>query len=240
MTGLVATSHPNLAGTGSFKRGGCEAQDEGSQLIAELVAPLPRSLVVDFCAGAGGKTLALAAAMANRGRIIAADSDARKLAELRRRSRRAKVGNVQQVTVEGDRLPAVLEAVAGKVDRVLVDVPCTGVGSLRRHPELRFRLTEQEAADLPRRQLAIADRVVPLLASGGRLIYATCTLLERENRGVVTELLARHPELELVPIAEIIASERAALVADSSGRFVELFPHRHGTDGFFAAVMQRS
>jgi 16S rRNA (cytosine967-C5)-methyltransferase len=240
-TAVHVESRTNLFGLAAFKAGKFEAQDEGSQLLAELVAPPPRGLVVDFCAGAGGKTLALAAAMANRGRVLAADVDGRKLKELARRARRAGVTTVQTAELPpGDRagLPAALARVEGKVDRVLIDAPCTGVGSLRRNPELRFRLTPAELARLPEAQLAICERALGLLAPGGRLIYATCTVLHAENRDVIARLLARHPGLEPVPVKEIWGAARAEPIAGPDGALA-LVPQRHGTDGFYAAVLRR-
>ncbi len=237
-TALVVAAPTDLHRLDSFRAGGFEPMDEGSQLIAELVAPPSRGLVVDFCAGAGGKSLALAAAMGNTGRVLAADVDGRKLARLRKRARRAGVTTIHGVAMdlEGD-LPAALDRVAGRAERVLVDAPCSGLGALRRHPETRWRLTERDLDELPRRQLEIAERALPLVAPGGWLIYATCTVLRAENQEVVAALRARHRDLAPVPIADILGPERAARVADPSGQFLTLVPHRHGTDGFFAAVL---
>jgi 16S rRNA (cytosine967-C5)-methyltransferase len=235
-------SRTNLFALEAFKAGRFEAQDEGSQLIAELVAPPPRGIVVDFCAGAGGKTLAIAAAMANRGRVLACDVDERKLTELRRRVRRAAVTTVQAAALEPGAkasFPPPLARLEGRADRVLVDTPCSGVGSLRRNPELRFRLTPADLVRLPEEQLAICRRAAALVAPGGRLIYATCSVLAAENREVVDRLLAREPELELVPTKEIWGGERARALGDADGTFLEVRPDRHGTDGFFAAVLRR-
>lgn len=227
----------NLFGLSGFKQGKFEAQDEGSQLIAELVAPPPRARVVDYCAGAGGKTLALAAMMANRGRIVAADIDARKLTELRRRGRRAGVTNVHAVTLSSE--GAGLDDVSGKAQRVLVDAPCSGIGALRRNPEARWRLTPQDLARMPALQVSICERALELVAPGGRLVYATCTMLKRENQEVVAALLAAHSGLELMPIKAIWGGERARAVADDSGTYLSTMPDHHGTDGFFAAVLRR-
>jgi 16S rRNA (cytosine967-C5)-methyltransferase len=231
----------NLFGLEAFQRGELEAQDEGSQLLAELVDPPPRGTTVDFCAGAGGKTLALAAATGGKGRVVASDVDPAKLDELRRRARRAGVANAQAVALDPDPtapLPPALADVAGKVDRVLVDAPCSGVGALRRNPEARWRLAEDELASFAARQLAIARRAAALLAPGGRLVYATCTVLRVENAAVVDALRAARPELEVVPLAEVLGA-RAAALAGADGRFLEVAPHRHGTDGFFGAVLRR-
>ncbi len=198
--------------------------------------------MIDYCAGAGGKTLAIAAALASRGRVIATDVDARKLAELRRRARRAGASNVQAIELPGggESWPAGLEQYVGQADRVLVDAPCTGVGALRRNPEARWRLDPESPARMAAAEIAIAERALALVRPGGRLIYATCSLLGAENRGVVDQLLKRHPELELVPVKEIWGKERASRVSDQRGEMLELVPHRHGTDGFFAAVMRRA
>jgi 16S rRNA (cytosine967-C5)-methyltransferase len=238
---VVVDSRTNLFSLDAFRAGRFEAQDEGSQLVAELVAPPPRSRAVDFCAGAGGKSLALAALLGNRGRVIACDVDARKLAELRRRARRAGATNIQTVELNAEEgaLPPPLVRLEGGAERVLVDAPCSGIGALRRNPEARWRLVPADFERLPAQQLAIARRALDLVAPGGRLIYATCTVLRAENQAVVERLLAERSDLELVPIKDVWGSARAAPIVDSSGAFLELLPHRHGTDGFFAAVMRR-
>jgi 16S rRNA (cytosine967-C5)-methyltransferase len=241
-TALQVTTRTNLFGLAAFKAGRFEAQDEGSQLCAELVAPPPRALVVDGCAGAGGKTLAIAAALGNRGRVLAADVDERKLTELKRRARRAGATTVQAIALDADELspwPAALARAAERVDRILLDVPCSGVGALRRNPEARGRLQPSDLVRLPALQRRIAERFLPLLAPGGRLIYATCTLLRAENQAVIEALAAEHGELEPVPVKEVWGAARAAPLADPEGRYLTLAPHRHGTDGFFAAVLRR-
>lgn len=242
--GLVVEGRGNLFGLRAFRRGAFELQDEGSQLIAELVAPPPRSRVVDYCAGAGGKSLALAALLGNRGRVVAADVDARKLHELRRRARRAGATNVHAVTLarEGGWPPA-LARVEGMAARVLVDAPCSAVGTLRRHPEVRWRLGRDEAARYPALQVALCERALSLLEPGGLLIYATCTLLPAENQEVVERVLAAHAGLSLVPAQELAAgvwgADAATALVDASGRFLALDPARHDTDGFFAAALRR-
>jgi 16S rRNA (cytosine967-C5)-methyltransferase len=255
-SGLVAEDRGNLFALRAYERGAFEPQDEGSQMIAELVAPPERSVVVDYCAGAGGKTLALAALLGNRGRVVAADVDARKLQELRRRARRAGASNVHAVALERDAgWPDAMNRLDGTVARVLVDAPCSAVGTLRRHPEVRWRLSPEEVARYPELQVQLCERVLSLLAPGGCLIYATCTLLAPENQGVVERLLAAHPALSLVPVAELApglwggdgagpaagSADVAAAVTDPSGRYLMLDPARHsaGPDGFFAAVLRR-
>jgi 16S rRNA (cytosine967-C5)-methyltransferase len=257
--GLVAPERANLAGLRAYERGAFELQDEGSQMIAELVAPPPRSWVVDYCAGAGGKTLALADMLGNRGRVVAADVDGRKLQELRRRTRRAGIGNVQAVPLEREAgWPPALVDLDGKVARVLVDAPCSAVGTLRRHPEVRWRLSPEEVARYPELQVRLCERALSLVAPGGHLIYATCTVLAPENQGVVERVLAAHPGFSLVPVRALAPAlwgapaEPAAGAAapapvppdldaltDPDGRYLRLDPARHGTDGFFAAVLRR-
>jgi 16S rRNA (cytosine967-C5)-methyltransferase len=232
----------NLFALPAFRTGQFEAQDEGSQLIAELVAPNPKAKVVDYCAGAGGKTLALAALMGNRGRLIATDVAHRELAELRRRARRAGVDNVAAVTLSDDPRephPKPVEAWRGRADRVLIDAPCSGLGALRRNPEIRWRLQESDLVSLPALQLEIAERALDLVAPGGRLIYATCSVLPEENEHVAGELRRRHPELIVMSPREVWGGERGEPLCDPSGEYMELLPHRHGTDGFFAAVLRR-
>ncbi|MCG8424624.1 MAG: RsmB/NOP family class I SAM-dependent RNA methyltransferase [Proteobacteria bacterium] len=239
---LHVVTRTNLFSLDLFRKGHFEAQDEGSQLIAELVAPPPRARVIDYCAGAGGKTLALAALMGNRGRIVATDVDNRKLAELRRRARRAGVSTAQTIVLqsgENEPFPASLTNMEGRAHRVLADVPCTGIGALRRNPEARWRLSPDDLVRLPTQQLEIAARAMSLVAPGGRLIYATCTVLRRENEEVVAGLLKLRPDFETMPIKAIWGADRARPIATEDGVFLSLDPARHGADGFFAAVLRR-
>lgn len=229
--GLELVTRTNAFGLAAFKAGLFEVQDEASQLIGEIVAPPPRGTVVDACAGAGGKTLALGAALAGKGRIVAYDVDEKKLAELRRRTRRAGLANVQAISVAEGVPPQ-------QAARVLVDAPCSGLGVLRRNPEARWRLLPEEVAAFPSRQLTLLEQYAPLVEPGGRLIYATCTFLRAEDEGVVEAFLARHEAFRVMPAKEILGSERAARMGD--GTFLRTWPHRHGTDGFFAAVMRRA
>jgi 16S rRNA (cytosine967-C5)-methyltransferase len=227
--GLTIVRPINPFRLASFHEGLFELQDEGSQLIAELVAPPPKSAVIDFCAGAGGKTLHLSALLGNKGRVFAHDVSARKLDELRKRARRAGCTNVEATLDLAGVRPAA---------RVLVDAPCSGLGVLRRNPELRLRLTEESVARFPEEQLAILERAAPWVLPNGRLIYSTCTFLPEENDGVVQAFLQKHDDFELMPAKEILGSARAASIGD--GRVLRLFPEAHGTDAFFAAVLRRS
>jgi 16S rRNA (cytosine967-C5)-methyltransferase len=235
----VAAARSNVFALRAFREGLFEVQDEASQLVAELCAPPPRAVVVDACAGAGGKTLALGAALGGRGRVLAFDVDARKLAELRRRAARAGLSNVHPMVVGADGPSAEVRAAVGErgAARVLVDAPCSGLGVLRRNPEARWRLDAAAVASFPARQRALLAAYAPLVAEGGRLIYATCTFTRPENEDVVQAFLQDHPEFQLVPVKEIWGAARAATIGD--GQVLRTWPHRQGTDGFFAAVMRR-
>lgn len=242
-TAVIIETRTNLFGTAAFKRGAMEAQDEGSQLLADLATAglsNPRPLVVDLCAGAGGKTLAIAGRLGNRGRIIATDVDGKKLEELRRRARRAGVSNAQAIELSNGAWTKELDAIVGKADVVFVDAPCSGVGALRRNPEARWRLRESDLPDFATRQLQILESALRLLAPGGRLVYGTCTLLAVENQQVVDALLAR-AELHQMPLARVplalVMGERARAF-EVDGAFL-CAPHRHGTDGFFGQILHR-
>jgi 16S rRNA (cytosine967-C5)-methyltransferase len=233
-TALIIDSRTNLFASPAFKRGAMEAQDEGSQLLAELAEPreLKKSLVIDYCAGAGGKTLAIAARLANRGRVLASDVDERKLEELRRRARRAGVSNAQAVMIDGDHWPKELEASRGKADVVFVDAPCSGIGALRRNPEARWRLREADIAGFVAKQTQIMKLAVELAAPGARVVYATCSLLTAENDGVANAISGVEP----LALSEVLGPRAEALSRE--GAFT-VTPHRHGTDGFYAKVMTR-
>jgi len=218
----------------AFQSGLVEIQDEGSQLIALLVDARPGMRVADWCAGAGGKTLAMAMTMENRGQIVACDVSATRLEGAVRRLRRAGVHNVERHLIEtGGKW---LKRRAGTFDRVLVDAPCTGTGTWRRNPDARLRLTEADLAELTQKQAAILDTAQSLVRKGGRLVYATCSLLSQENEAQVSAFLARHPDFALLPLSRAWPDGTAAA---PPGETLSLTPHRHGTDGFFAAVLER-
>jgi 16S rRNA (cytosine967-C5)-methyltransferase len=222
--------------------GSIEIQDEGSQLVALLCAAGPGQQVVDYCAGAGGKSLALAAQMQNKGQIFAFDSEARRLEPLRARLQRARVRNIQVHALGEVAAVAALSGLAGKADRVLLDVPCSGSGTWRRNPESKWRLGPEQLARYVAVQGRILRSTAPLVRPGGRLIYATCSFLMEENEDQIESFLAEQPDFEVVPINrvwdEVMAdTDRAACPCD--GPYLRLTPARHGTDGFFAAVLQR-
>lgn len=230
---LVLETRQNVYSMAPFRDGWMELQDEGSQLIAELVAPPPGGTVIDACAGAGGKTLALGALLANRGRIYAYDVGDERLEELRRRARRAGLTNVQATVAPKEGPPPT----ARPAPRVLLDVPCSGTGALRRNPEGRWRLSPRDLHELVRKQRAILEAYAPLVSDGGRLVYATCSILREENDDIVAAFLAAHDDFEPVPAKEILGRERALRMGD--GEALRLLPHVHHTDGFYARVLRR-
>jgi 16S rRNA (cytosine967-C5)-methyltransferase len=218
-----------------FLAGKVEVQDEGSQLLCHLVAPRRGELVVDFCAGAGGKTLALAALMQSHGRVYAYDVSASRIEKLGPRLRRSGLSNVhpQVIASEND---IRIKRLAGKADRVLVDAPCSGLGTLRRNPDLKWRMRESDIAELADKQMRLLVAAARLVRPGGRLVYATCSILDDENEAVAAAFAAAHPEFVPVPCNEILATQRISV---DTGLYLKLSPALHGTDGFFAAVFER-
>jgi 16S rRNA (cytosine967-C5)-methyltransferase len=237
--GLVVAGEAPLFGLDAWRRGAFEQQDEGSQLAALAVAPPPRGKVFDACAGSGGKALALAAMLQNRGAVLAADVQARRVAALQQRARRAGAHDLRAVAVAEDAWPSAVREFAAAADRILLDVPCSGVGSWRRRPEARWSLQPGDLPSLQRRQAELLDRACGVLQPGARIAYVTCTVFAAENERQVEAALARHPELELVPLKEVLGGAMAAPISDAGGRYLSLRPDRHGTDGFFAAVLRR-
>ena len=236
---LTFTGRTNVFALKAFKAGLFEVQDEGSQLIAEACGARPGQIVVDACAGAGGKALALMAEMRNRGKLIACDRDGRRLDELRLRARRDGAHNWEARSVpEGASGEARLSDLRGKADVVLVDAPCSGLGALRRNPDARWRMDEAEVDSFPPRQRDILRRYAALVRPGGRLVYATCSINRRENEDVRASFLAEYPEFVPVPPIEMLGAERAAALG-ARAEDVQLLPHRHGTDGFYLAALDR-
>jgi len=241
--GLRCQGKPAVQPLDAFRRGAIEVQDEGSQLLALLLDARRGEMVADFCAGAGGKTLALGAAMRNTGRLYAFDTSAHRLDALKPRLARSGLSNVHPVAIAHERDERILR-LAGKIDRVLVDAPCSGLGTLRRNPDLKWRQTPQAVCEMARTQAAILASASRLLKPGGRLVYATCSLLTDENERIAQDFGAAHPMLRPLPVAELLAElklpQAAALCSEVQGAsYLRLWPHRHGTDGFFAAVWQR-
>jgi 16S rRNA (cytosine967-C5)-methyltransferase len=233
--GLRILKKPSLQNLPLFKEGAIEVQDEGSQILAQIVGAKRGEMVVDFCAGAGGKTLALGALMRNTGRLYAFDVSEKRLAKLKPRMARSGLSNVHPVQIAHER-DAKVKRLAGKIDRVLVDAPCSGMGTLRRNPDVKWRQKEDAIAEMHDKQVGILDGAARLLKGGGRLVYATCSLLEEENQRVVENFLATHPEFDLVPMSQVLAEQKIPLDMDD---YLVLLPHVHQTDGFFAAVLER-
>jgi len=234
--GLRVAGRPQLGRHALVTSGALEVQDEGSQLVGYLVAPRRGEMVVDFCAGAGGKTLLLGALMRSLGRLYAFDTAERRLANLKPRLARSGLSNVHPQLISSER-DAKIKRLAGKIDRVLVDAPCTGFGTLRRNPDLKWRQAESAVAELARKQQAILAAAATLVKPGGRLVYATCSVLPEENDAIVAEFLAMRPDFARGNAAAELA--RAGIALDT-GANLELFPHRHACDGFFAAILERA
>jgi 16S rRNA (cytosine967-C5)-methyltransferase len=223
-----------------FKNGSVEVQDEGSQLLALCVDAKRGEMVADFCAGAGGKTLVLGASMRNTGRLYAFDTSGHRLAALKPRLARSGLSNVYPVQLAHERDERI-KRLAGKMDRVLVDAPCSGLGTLRRNPDLKWRQSPDSVLELQAKQTDILNSAARLLKPGGRLVYATCSLLEVENEAVVQAFnQAQGQHFKTLPVAEVLAKTPAGHTPDLvEGDYLRLWPDRHGTDAFFAAVWER-
>lgn len=233
--GIRMPNRMNISRHVLFTEGKIEVQDEGSQLLAYLVAPKRGMMVADFCAGAGGKSLAMGALMRNTGRLYAFDVSEKRLHNLGQRLKRSGLSNLhaQVINSESD---AKLKRLHGKFDRVLVDAPCSGLGTLRRNPDLKWRQMPEDIAELNLKQASILGRAAKLTKPGGRLIYATCSLLSDENEAIAEAFLANHPDFVQINAAEILAQQQINL---DTGPYLKLLPHLHDTDGFFAAVFEK-
>ena len=238
--GIRVGGKPSVTKLAAFARGDFEVQDEGSQLLALLTGARRGETVVDFCAGAGGKTLALGALMRGTGRLYAFDTSGHRLAAMQPRLERSGLGAVYPIQIAHERDERIAR-LAGKADRVLVDAPCTGLGTLRRHPDLKWRQSPALLAAFGQTQPRILAAAAALVKDGGRLVYATCSPLIEENEAVASQFDAAHatrfkrlPALDLLQKARVDGAP--SLV---SGEAMRLWPHRHGTDGFFAAAWQR-
>ncbi len=237
--GLRLAGKPALTKLEAFTRGAIEVQDEGSQLLAAMLDARRSEMVVDFCAGAGGKTLAIGASMRNTGRLYAFDTSAHRLDALKPRLARSGLSNVHPAAIAHERDDRI-KRLAGKIDRVLVGAPCTGLGTLRRNPDLKWRQTPEGVQEMAAKQLAILRSAARLLKPGGRLVYATCSLLREENEAVAQAFGEQEPAFQVLPAIEALAPLKLADPgALCSGDFLRLWPHRHATDGFFAAAWVR-
>jgi 16S rRNA (cytosine967-C5)-methyltransferase len=238
--GLRLADKPLLTKLDLFVQGDIEVQDEGSQLLALLLDGKRGEMVVDFCAGAGGKTLAVGASMRSTGRLYAFDVSAHRLDALKPRLARSGLSNVHPVAIAHERDDRI-KRLAGKIDRVLVDAPCSGLGTLRRNPDLKWRQNPKAIEEMAVKQLAILQSAARLLKPGGRLVYATCSMLQAENEAVAQAFQALQPDFKPLPAAELLSKLGVAQPEFlCAGEYLRLWPHRHATDGFFAAVWQRA
>ncbi|SFF11185.1 RsmB/NOP family class I SAM-dependent RNA methyltransferase [Nitrosomonas sp. Nm166] len=234
--GIRLIGKPAINRHALFLSGKIEVQDEGSQLLGYLLAPKRGEMVVDFCAGAGGKSLLLGALMHSKGRLYAFDVSEKKLNNLKPRFKRSGLSNLhaQRIMHEND---SKVRRLVGKIDRVLVDAPCSGLGTLRRNPDLKWRQSPQSIDELKTKQAAILSAAASLLKPGGRLVYATCSFLPEENQAVIHDFLAAHPQFTLLNCAELLSQQKIPL---DTGEFLQLFPKLHQTDSFFAAALTRT
>jgi 16S rRNA (cytosine967-C5)-methyltransferase len=239
--GLRLEGKPALSKFDAFARGAMEVQDEGSQLLALLLDAKRGEMVVDFCAGAGGKTLAIGATMRNTGRLYAFDTSAHRLDALKPRLARSKLSNVHPAAIAHERDERI-KRLAGKIDRVIVDAPCSGLGTLRRNPDLKWRQSLQSVQEMAVKQAAILQSASRLLKPGGRLLYATCSLLPQENEAIALAFSQANREFSPLAAAQVLSNLKVEGAAglcsggESGGDFLRLWPHRHRTDGFFAAL----
>ncbi len=217
-----------------FKDGSIEVQDEGSQLISLMLNPKRGQMVADFCAGAGGKTLAIADLMKNSGRVYAFDVSDKRLENLKTRLKRSGASNIypQRIQNEND---IKIKRLKHKFDRVLVDAPCTGFGTLRRNPDLKWRYGEKDLIEINVKQLNILNAAAGLCKKGAYLLYATCSILKNENEEIVEKFLENHKEFKIIAPQQILKD----INFDEASRYLNLLPHQHGTDGFFAALMEK-
>ena len=242
--GLRIAGKPVLNKLDAFTRGAFEVQDEGSQLLAMLVDARRGEMVVDFCAGAGGKTLALGASMRSTGRLYAFDTSAHRLAAFKPRQARSGLSNVHPVAIAHERDERI-KRLAGKIDRVLVDAPCSGLGTLRRNPDLKWRQDMRSVEEMALKQSSILQNAARLLKPGGRLVYATCSLLLQENESIAELFSAQNSEFVPLDAGEIMTNLKVTATKSlcSGGpnglKYLRLWPHLHNTDGFFAAIWQR-
>ncbi len=217
-----------------FTEGLIEVQDEASQLAGLLLNPKRGEMVVDFCAGAGGKTLLLGMLMRNSGRIYAFDINQKRLGNLTPRLARSGLSNVYPQLIQNEN-DSKIKRLHGKIDKVFVDAPCSGLGTLRRSPELKFRQSEEGVGELNIKQLSILTSASRLLKVGGMLVYATCSILKEENENIIEQFLAENTNFKLVEVNTVLDNPELA----STDGYLHLLPHKHNVDGFFAALVQR-
>lgn len=235
--GLRLDTRQNAYALAAFRRGEFELQDEGSQLLALTLGARPKERIADACSGAGGKALALAAMMKNQGEILALDVDAQRLTDAKPRARRAGVSILRTREIpDDDTASADLADLSGRLDRVLIDAPCSGLGALRRNPDARWRMKPDDLVRFPALQSKLLARFADLARPGGLVVYATCSILRLENEDVVARFLASGAPFDPVPVSTLLENEAGDL---APGQTLRLWPHVHGTDGFFAAAFRR-
>ncbi|MFZ1852626.1 MAG: RsmB/NOP family class I SAM-dependent RNA methyltransferase [Nitrosomonas sp.] len=234
--GIRLVGKPMINRHALFLSGKIEVQDEGSQLLGYLLAPKRGEMVVDFCTGAGGKALLLGALMNSKGRLYAFDVSEKRLSNLTPRFKRSGLSNlhVQRINDEND---SKVKRLSGKIDRVLVDAPCSGIGTLRRNPDLKWRQSPQSIEELKVKQRDILASAARLLKPGGRLVYATCSFLREENQDIINSFLEKNPQFTVLNATELLSQQKIAL---DTGEFLQINPQQHQTDGFFAAALQRN
>jgi 16S rRNA (cytosine967-C5)-methyltransferase len=235
--------NPGIHAEEDFIKGAVEVQDEGSQLAALFSVAKPGEQVIDLCAGAGGKTLAVAAMMQGKGRLIATDHDKRQLAPIHERLSRAGVHNADVRTPKGD--GDTLVDIRASADLVLIDAPCTGTGTWRRNPDAKWRMRPGALEVRLKDQIEVLDRAAALVKPGGRIAYITCSVLPVENGAQVQAFIARHPQFAVVPPEQTasVLWDKAEAFAEAALRSAEgwlMTPRRTGTDGFFVSVLRRT
>ncbi len=243
--GLRIQGKPALNLLDVFKEGRVEVQDEGSQLLALLTGAKRGEMVADFCAGAGGKTLAIGAMMKNTGRLYAFDTSQKRLDGMKPRLARSGLSNIHPVGIAHERDERI-KRLAGKMDRVLVDAPCSGLGTLRRNPDLKWRQKQTDVVELAELQTKILQSAARLVKSGGRLVYATCSLLQEENEAIARAFSAANTDFVPMEVGELLAAQKienaetlCSAEGEATARYLRMWPQVHQTDGFFAAVWQR-
>ncbi len=234
--GIRLVGKPMINRHALFLSGKIEVQDEGSQLLGYLLAPKRGEMVVDFCAGAGGKALLLGALMNSKGRLYAFDVSEKRLSNLTPRFKRSGLSNlhVQRINDEND---SKVKRLSGKIDRVLVDAPCSGIGTLRRNPDLKWRQSPQSIEELKVKQRDILASAARLLKPGGRLVYATCSFLREENQDIINSFLEKNSQFTVLNATELLSQQKIAL---DTGEFLQINPQQYQADGFFAAALQRN